>query len=149
MDTVVRAAAVYVLLLIIIRISGRRTLAEMSSFDFVLLLIISECTQQALVADDYSLTTAFLAILTLIGLDIVLSLLKQKSRLADKLLEGAPTVLIQDGRLLHDRMRKARIDEIDIVHAARDKQGLESLDDVKYAVLETAGGISIIPKREK
>ncbi|MDP9372336.1 MAG: DUF421 domain-containing protein [Chloroflexota bacterium] len=147
MDSVLRSAAIYVFLLVIFRIAGRRTLSEMTSFDFVLLLIVSEATQQGLLGNDFSLTNAFLVILTLIGLDVTLSLWKQRSPRVEKLLDGVPMVIVEDGRPLKDRMDKARIDEEDILTAARELQGLARMDQIQYAVLERSGGISVIPKQ--
>ena len=148
METVLRAAAVYVVLLVIFRVAGRRTLAQMTTFDFVLLLIISEATQNALVGDDFSVTTATLAILTLVGLDIGSSLLKRDFPTFDKIIDGVPTILVENGRALSDRLYRARLSEGDIMEAARSAQGLERLDQIKYAVLEVNGGITIIPKGE-
>jgi uncharacterized membrane protein YcaP (DUF421 family) len=87
MDTVLRGLSVYIFLLIIFRIGGKRSLGQVTSFDFVLLLIIAETTQQALLGDDYSVTNAFLLIGTLVGVDIGLSLLKQRSAKLDRLLD--------------------------------------------------------------
>jgi len=148
MDTVLRAAAVYVALLVIFRVAGRRTLAQVTTFDFVLLLIISEATQNALVGDDFSVTTAILAILTLVGLDIGSSLLKRDFRFFDKMIDGVPTILVENGRALSERLSRARLSEDDVLEAARHAQGLERLDQIKYAVLEVNGGITIIPKGE-
>jgi uncharacterized membrane protein YcaP (DUF421 family) len=148
METVLRAAAIYVVLLVIFRVAGRRTLGQMTTFDFVLLLIISEATQNALVGDDSSVTTATLAILTLVGLDIGSSLLKRDFRLFDKVVDGVPTILVENGRALSDRLSRARLSEDDVLEAARSAQGLERLDQIKYAVLEVNGGITIIPKRD-
>jgi uncharacterized membrane protein YcaP (DUF421 family) len=146
MDAVLRAAVIYCFLLVIFRIAGERTLASLTTFDFVLLLIIAEATQQGLIGDDFSVTKALLLITTLIGLDVGLSLLKERSRLLHKLIEGVPLVLVENGKVLGDRMRQARIDEEDVLQAARERQGLESMDQIKYAVLERTGEISIIPK---
>ncbi|MEX2219746.1 MAG: YetF domain-containing protein [Phycisphaerales bacterium] len=146
MDAVLRAAAVYVLLLIVLRASGRRTLGELTAFDFVLVLIIGEATQQALVGRGYSLTNAAVVIVTLVGLDIVISLVKRRWAAADRWIDGVPMVLVEDGRPLKDRMRKARVDEADVMAAARGSRGLERMSQVKWAVLETSGEISIIPK---
>jgi uncharacterized membrane protein YcaP (DUF421 family) len=148
METILRAAAIYVVLLVIFRISGRRTLAQMTTFDFVLLLIISEATQNALVGDDFSVTTATLAILTLVGLDVGSSLLKRDFPVFGKILDGVPTILVENGRALSDRLYRARLSEDDVLEAARSAQGLERLDQIKYAVLEVNGGIAIIPKRD-
>jgi uncharacterized membrane protein YcaP (DUF421 family) len=145
MDQVLRAAFIYVALLIIFRLTGKRSLAETTPFDLVLLLIFSEVLQTALVDDDNSVTAAMVVILTLVVIDIGMSLVKQRFFKAEKLLEGVPLVVMDEGKLLLDRMNRVRIDEGDILAAARQTQGIESLDQVKLAVLERSGGISIIP----
>ena len=149
MDSVLRAVAVFLFLMVLFRVAGRRTLSEMTNFDLVLLLIVSEATQNAMIGEDFSLTNAFLVILTLIGLDIGLSLFKRRMPRVDRWLEGVPTVIVEDGRPLKDLMERARIDESDVLATARELQGLERMDQIKYAVLERSGGISIIPKDEK
>lgn len=146
MDSVVRAAAVFVFLMLVFRLAGRRTLSEMTNFDFVLVLIISEATQNAMIGEDYSLTNAALVILTLVALDIGLSLWKQRSPRLARWLEGVPTVIVADGKPLTHLMAWARVDEADILAAARELQGLERMDQIKYAILERQGNISIIPK---
>lgn len=146
MDSVLRAVAIYVILLVIFRISGKRSLAQITTFDFVLLLIIGEATQQALLGEDFSLTNAFVVIVTLVGLDIGLSLLKGRSQKLERVVDDLPLLIVEDGRPLQERMDKARIDQSDVLTAARELQGLERMDQIKYAVLERSGGISIIPK---
>jgi uncharacterized membrane protein YcaP (DUF421 family) len=148
MDAVLRASAIYFFLLLIFRLSGKRSIAQITTFDLILLLIISEATQQALLGQDFSLTNAFLVIVTLVGIDIGLSLLKQRSPTIEKLLEDEPLIIVEEGRPLLDRMKKVRVDEEDVLIAARILQGLERMDQIKYAVLERNGGISIIPKQE-
>jgi uncharacterized membrane protein YcaP (DUF421 family) len=138
----------YFFLLVLFRIAGRRTLGQMTNFDFVLLLIISEATQNAMIGNDYSMTNGILVILTLVGIDIVLSLLKQRFPMMERHLEGLPLVLVDEGRPLKDLMYRARVDEHDILSSAREKHGLERMEQIKYAVLETNGGISIIPKAD-
>src|SRR5918998_975543 len=145
MDAILRGASVYVVLLLILRLSGRRTLGEMTPFDFVLLLIIAETTQQALLGDDFSVTNAFLLITTLVSLDILMSWLKTRFDAFDRIMDGLPMVIVEHGQPLKDRLRKSRLDEHDVLAAARRLQGLESMEQIKYAVLETDGGISIIP----
>jgi uncharacterized membrane protein YcaP (DUF421 family) len=148
MDVVLRGLAVYAFLVVIFRVSGQRSLGQVTTFDFVLLLIIAETTQQALIGEDFSITAAFLVIVTLIALDIGLSLLKQGFPRLDRLLEGLPLVIVANGKPLHDRMAKARVDEGDVLNAARERRGLERMDQIKYAVLERNGGISIIERRD-
>jgi uncharacterized membrane protein YcaP (DUF421 family) len=146
MDAVVRAVFFYFFLLLVFRLSGQRTLANMTTFDFVLLLVIAEATQQGLIGEDFSITQAVLMIVTLVALDIGLSLLKERFPTLDKLIEGVPLVIVEDGKPLKERMQRARINESDVLVAARELQGIERLDQIRYAVLERTGEISIIPK---
>lgn len=138
----------YLFLLMLFRIAGRRTLAQMTNFDFVLLLIISEATQNAMIGNDYSLSNGMLVILTLVGMDISLSLLKQRFHILERYLDGLPLVLVVDGRPIAELLKRARIDEQDILSSAREKHGLERMDQIRYAVLENHGSISIIPKEK-
>jgi uncharacterized membrane protein YcaP (DUF421 family) len=144
-EPVIRALAIYVLLMIVFRIAGKRTLAQITTFDFILLLIVSEATQNALIGNNYSLTNAALVIVTLVGTEISLSVLKDKWPRLDKWIEGLPLVIVDHGQPIKEHMDKARVDESDILTAARELQGLERMDQIKYAVLERNGAISIIP----
>ena len=146
MDSILRAAAMYLALMVLFKIAGRRSLAELTTFDFVLLMIIGEATQQALLGDDFSLTNSVLVIITLIAIDFGLSLLKQRSTWASRLISGEPTIIIDNCKLLHERLRHARIGEADVMEAARSSQGIETLDQIKFAILERNGKISVIPR---
>jgi uncharacterized membrane protein YcaP (DUF421 family) len=148
MESVFRTVVMYLVLLVLFRLTGKRSLAETSTFDFVLLLVISEATQQALVGDDHSITAALLVITTLLTVDVGLSLLKQYSPAADRLIDSVPIVVLVDGEPLRERMLQERINEDDILHQARRTHGLERLDQIRYAILEPSGGISIIPKHD-
>jgi uncharacterized membrane protein YcaP (DUF421 family) len=146
MDSVLRTVAVYGFLLVVFRILGKRSLAQITSFDFVLLLIVGEATQQALLGDDFSLTTAAVVIATLMALELALSLVKEYSPSFDRLMESTPVIIVENGRPLQDRLQRERVDLSDIMQAARERHGIERLDQIKYAVLERSGGISIIAK---
>src|SRR3954469_23087518 len=98
MDSVLRVIAMYGFLLLVFRLSGKRTLGEATMFDLLLLLVISETTQQAMVDDDHSLTHAFLLILTFVTINIGLSLTKQRSRAAARFLEGVPLIIMENGK---------------------------------------------------
>ena len=148
MDSVLRAAAIYLFLLVLFRIAGKRTLSEATTFDFLLLLIIGEATQQALLGEDFSLTNAFLVILTLIGIDIAMSWWEQRWPRLGKWLEGVPLVIVDHGQPLRERMQRVRVNEEEILTAARERQGLSRMDQIQYAVLERSGGISIIPTQD-
>ncbi|GAB3483159.1 DUF421 domain-containing protein [Azotobacter salinestris] len=145
MDAVLRAATIYVALLVLFKVAGRRTLADITNFDLLLLLIIGEATQQALLGDDFSITKAVLVIVTLIVIDVGLSFLKLRFGRLDALIEGTSTLIVEEGRPLQKRLSEARLREEDILLAARQTQGLERMAQIKYAILEKSGKISIIP----
>lgn len=148
MDSVLRAAAIYLALMLFFRFTGKRSLGEVTTFDFILLLIVGEATQQALLGEDFSVTNAVIVILTLVTLDILMGRLKARSRTADKVMDDTPVVVVADGKPLKDRMAGEGIDGEDVMEAARELQGLERMDQIKYAVLERDGTISIIPKEK-
>ena len=146
MDAIVRAVVIYIFLLVLFRVTGRRTLAQITTFDFVLLLIIAEATQQGLLGNDFSITNALLVILALLGLDLLSQGLSRRWRSFDRWINGLPLVLVEDGQLIDDRARKAGFLEDDILEQARANQGIERMEQIKYAVLERDGSISVIPK---
>lgn len=149
MNPVIRGVAVYLFVYIIFRILGKRALAEITTFDFVLLLIISETTTDALIGEDYSLTASFIMVSTLVGVDLLLTLIKGKWTFFERIADGSPIVILDRGVPLVKRMKKTKVDEEDILEAARQAHGLEKLSQIKYAVLEKDGSISIIPNREE
>lgn len=148
MEAPLRALAVYMFLLLIFRLAGKRTFAQITPFDFVLLLIVGEATQQGLIGDDFSVTKALLLITSLLGIDILFSYMQRWIKPLDRVIEGLPLVLLQEGEMIDERMKKARVDEGDILEAGRKNLGIERLDQMKYAVLERDGSISVIPKAE-
>jgi uncharacterized membrane protein YcaP (DUF421 family) len=148
MDSVFKALVVYFVLWLLIRLSGRRTLAELSTFDFILFLIIGGATQRALIGQDYSLINAFVVVTTLIVTDILIGLVERDSKFVSKLIKGVPTILVDDGQPLTGRIHRARVTVDEILERGRTLHGLETLDQIKYAILEASGEISIIP-REK
>jgi uncharacterized membrane protein YcaP (DUF421 family) len=147
MDSVIKAAIVYLGLWVLIRLTGRRSLGKMTTFEFVLFLIIGGATQRALLGQDYSLTNAFIVIATLVVLDIMLSLVERDSAFFRKVLKGLPMIVVENGHPLGGRMRRARLTEEEVLEAARQRHGLESMAQVKYAILETSGEISIVPQK--
>jgi uncharacterized membrane protein YcaP (DUF421 family) len=144
-STVLRAAIIYSFVLVVVRLAGKRTLAELSTFDLVVLLIVSEAIQPALVADDTRIVSAMLLVMTIVAIDAVLGLVKHSSRRAARLLDDIPSVLVRDGVVNREAMDRDRIEEDDIMEAARRQLGLESFDQVRFAILERTGGISVIP----
>ena len=148
MDSVIKATVVYFALWAIIRVSGRRTLGEMTAFDFVLFMIISGSTQRAITGQDYSLTNALLLVATFVALDIGLSIVELKSSLMRRILNAMPMILVENGSLMSDRMRRARITEDNVLASARRLNGLERIDQIKFAILEASGEITIVPAEQ-
>jgi uncharacterized membrane protein YcaP (DUF421 family) len=146
LDSVLRAAIIYVFLLVLFRATGKRTLAQATPFDLILVLIMSEAVQNGMVGKDYSLTNAMLIVTTLLITDIGVAFLARRFKLLDRWIENIPLILLQDGQVIRERLAKSRIDETDIMEAARQMRGLERMDQIKYAILERNGDISIIPK---
>lgn len=146
MDAVLRAAAIYAVLLLIFRLTGKRTLGQVTTFDFIILLIVGEATQQALLGEDFSIIQASLVIATLLVLDRLSDYLGWRLPAFGRATESMPLILVQDGEVLRKVLAKEHLNEDDILSAARQSQGLERMDQIKWAVLETNGGISIVPK---
>ena len=144
-SAVVRAAIIYGFVLLVVRLAGKRTLAELSTFDLVVLLIMSEAIQPALVADDTRITSAMLLVGTFVGIDFLLAIVKDKSPAASRALDDIPTILVRDGKVNQEALTRERVDEEDIMEAARRDYSLERFEQVRFAILERTGGISIIP----
>jgi uncharacterized membrane protein YcaP (DUF421 family) len=147
-ESVLRGVAVYGLLLVLFRITGKRSLGQITTFDFILLLIISEAIQNGMVGNSYSVTNALVLIVTLVVIDLGLTFVKTRLPVLERWLEGTPLVIVEDGRALQDRLDRSGVDLSDVLRAARSTQGLERLEQIKYAVLERNGEISIIPRKE-
>ena len=146
MIPVVRAVAMYLFLLVLLRVMGKRTLAEVTAFDFIVLLIISETTQQAMTGNDFSVTNAAILVLTLVLLQRAADWFSDRSSRADKLLNDRPVVIVEDGRPIEEWMRWNSLTVEEVLEEARQSQGIGSMDEIKYAVLERNGGISVIPR---
>ena len=147
MESVIRAIAIYGFLMLLFRVLGKRTLAEVTTFDVALLLIISEATQPGLMGQDSSLMNSVIVITTLLGLDTLVARISDRMPMVQQVLQDTPLILIEDGRILQDRLDKEGVDLEEIMAAARQSQGLERVEQIKYAILERTGGISIIPKQ--
>ncbi len=144
-EMVFRAAVVYFFLLILFRIAGARTLAALTSFDMVLLLILSEAAQPALTGPEQpKLMGALTSVVTLVALDILFSFAKQRFSAVGTFIDGRPLILVVSGKPIRDRLDSSRVTVDEILAAARE-QGCAQLSDIDYAVLEVNGRISIIP----
>jgi uncharacterized membrane protein YcaP (DUF421 family) len=146
MDIVIRACVIFVFLLVLTRIIGRRELSALAPFDLILLIIVGDAVQQGLTQDDYSMTGAILAVGTIAVLQVVVSFTSFRIPPIRNLLEGHPIVIVQDGKPIEKNMRRERLTVEELMEEARQQQ-VASLDDIKWAVLEPSGNISFIPKQ--
>ena len=145
MESVLRAAAVYLFVLVVFRISGKRSMSQITTFDFILLLIVGEATQQALLGDDFSITNASVAIATLMTLELGFSKAEGRWPRFGRVVGSLPVILVEDGKLIESAARQEGVTAVEILEAGREKHGLERMEQVKYAILERHGGISVIP----
>jgi len=141
----IRTAVVYLAVFLGLRVMGKRELGQMTVFDLVVILLIANAVQNAMVGPDTSLTGGVLAAFTLLVLNYAVSLLRLSSPFWGRLVEGTPTVLVQDGEFVSPHLRKEGLERSELEMAMRE-HGVESVQDVRLAVLETDGSISIVPK---
>lgn len=144
MQTVPHVAAVYLFVLVGLRVLGKRELGQLSPIELVTLLMIPEIVSQALTAGDSSLGNALAGVATLLVLVFVTSLLSHRFKSFEAAITGEPTVLVHGGKLREDAMNNTRITP-DEVFSEMHKSGLVTLDQVQWAILETDGTIAIVP----
>jgi uncharacterized membrane protein YcaP (DUF421 family) len=145
MNPVFRAVVMFAVLWMVFRVGGRRTLAEVTTFDFILLLVIGDAAQNALVGDDFAITTAALVIVTLLLLDIGIGRLSLQSDWLRRVFDSAPVIVIDNGKVLDRVLRREGVDLEEVMAAARERHGLQRVDEIKYAIVERHGGISVVP----
>ena len=145
MESVLRAAAVYLFVLVVFRISGKRSMSQITTFDFILLLIIGEATQQALLGDDFSVANACVTIATLMTLELGFSKAEGRWPSFGRVVGSLPVIVVEDGKLIDAAAKQEGVTAAEILEAGREKHGLERMEQVKYAILERHGGISVIP----
>jgi len=145
MDLVLRATVVFFFIFLITRIAGRRELSSLEPFDVILLVVLGDLVQQGITQSDESVTGTLIVISTITLLSVGVSWLSFRSRRARLVTEGEPIVLVQDGEIIEDNMRRERLTRGDLEEEAR-KQQIASLADVRWAILEKAGSISFIPQ---
>jgi uncharacterized membrane protein YcaP (DUF421 family) len=145
MDLVIRATVVFFVILIVTRAVGRRELSSMEPFDLILLVVIGDLVQQGVTQSDNSVTGAVTVICTMAVLTVLTAYLSFRFRRLRPLLEGDPVVLVADGRLLDRNLRSQRMTIEELAAEAR-LQSIGSLDQVRYAVLESNGRVSFLQK---
>ena len=143
-EVVLRTAVVYLFLVVVLRISGKREVGQISILELIVILIISDAVQNSMVGENTTLWGGLVAVLTLLALDYGLKTLASRSRRVRQVVEGEPRLLVRDGHLLDRALREEGV-EPEQVRAAVRAAGLARVDDVRLAVLETDGSISVIP----
>jgi uncharacterized membrane protein YcaP (DUF421 family) len=144
METVMRVVLIYLFLMVALRLMGKREFGELAPFDFVVLLLIPEMFSQAILREDFSLTNAVVAVSTLLTLVFATSLLNYRFRAFGRMVAGAPAVLVRHGLLVPKHLDRERVspgEVLDAMHAA----GLHRMNEVRWAILETDGRITVIP----
>jgi uncharacterized membrane protein YcaP (DUF421 family) len=146
MDIVLRAAAAFIFIFVLTRIIGRRELSSFEPFDLIVLVMMGDLVQQGVTQNDFSVTGLMLAGGTVGFLAMTFSYLSFRVRRLRPVLDGEPLVLLQDGKPIPQNLRRERLTLEELAANARLQQ-IASLDDVQWAVLETNGQISFIPKQ--
>ncbi len=146
-EKVLRAAVVYLFLLIAFRLTGKRQVGQMTTFDLVVVLVISNVLQNAMIGADNSVAGGVLGASVILIVNFIIAEIAVRSRRAERILEPEPTVLIVNGKIIEKNLRKELISSADL-HSALRKDGIISSEDVKLAVLEPNGTISIVKKAE-
>jgi uncharacterized membrane protein YcaP (DUF421 family) len=145
METVIRIAIIYLAILIGLRLLGKRELSQLTPLELVTLMLIPEIVSQSMIGEDFSVTNGIIGITTIFSLVFLTSLLKQKVKVVERIIEGTPSLLVERGKFIEENLNKERITP-DEVFGEMHKSGLEYLSQVKWAILETDGKISIVPE---
>jgi uncharacterized membrane protein YcaP (DUF421 family) len=145
MDIVLRAAVAYVFIVFMLRIIGRRELSSLGPTDLVLLVVMGDLIQNGVTQSDYSVTGIFLAVSTIALLTVAMSFVTFKLPLARRVIEGVPLILVQDGKPIDKNLKAERLDLDDVAEEMRG-QGIDSLDEVKWCVLESSGSMSFVQR---
>jgi uncharacterized membrane protein YcaP (DUF421 family) len=145
METVIRVVVIYIFLLVALRIMGKREFGQLSPLELVSLLMIPELVSNALQSEDFSIVDALVAVSTLLALVMLTSILMHQSKKAEKIISAEPTVLVHHSQYAVDNMNRERV-TVDEIFSEMHKSGLERLEQVKWAILEADGTITIVPK---
>jgi uncharacterized membrane protein YcaP (DUF421 family) len=147
-EKLVRSVVVYLFLLVAFRLCGKRQLGQLSAFDLVVLLIISNVVQNAVIGNDNSLGGGLIGATAILLLNLVVAYVTFRFRRADRVVEHSPTLLVRHGRVLRDNLRRERLGPRDLRSALR-HHGVVSIRDIRYAFLEEDGHVSVITGRPR
>jgi uncharacterized membrane protein YcaP (DUF421 family) len=144
-ELIVRSVIVYLFLILLLRITGKRQVGQLAPFDLVLLLVLSNAVQNSMNGGDNSLIGGLIGATTLIAINYIVAMLTFRSKRIEALVEGRPEVLIHNGKLFEQVMTESRMTHHEL-NAALRQAGCLSVDDVRCAMLENNGSISVIPR---
>lgn len=144
-ELIVRSVIVYLFLIVLLRITGKRQVGQLAPFDLVLLLVLSNAVQNSMNGGDNSLIGGLIGATTLIALNYIVAMLTFRSKRIEALVEGRPEVLIHNGKLFEQVMTHSRLTHHEL-NAALRQAGCLSVEDVRCAMIENNGGISVIPR---
>lgn len=145
-ELIVRGVVVYIFLLVLLRITGKRQVGQLAPFDLVLLLVLSNAVQNSMNGGDNSLVGGLISAATLVALNYGVGLATFKSKKIESLIEGRPQILIHNGKLYEDVVTKARLTHHELAAAFR-LAGVSCVEEVHSAILENSGEISVVPKK--
>ncbi len=147
-ELIVRGVVVYVFLLALLRITGKRQVGQLAPFDLVLLLVLANAVQNSMNAGDNSLVGGLITAATLIGLNFLVSLMTHRNKTLEAIVEGRPQILIHNGKLFEEVMAKAKLTHHEL-NAALRRSGCASVAEVHSAILENNGAISVVATKDK
>ena len=144
-EFVLRGIIIYVFLIALLRLTGKRQVGQLAPFDLVLLLVLSNAVQNAMNGGDNSVIGGMISAVTLVGVNWIVGVLTYRSKKLEALVEGRPDVLIRDGKLFPQTLENAKLTRHELMTALREA-GCASIEEVRAALLENDGSISVIPK---
>ena len=145
-EFVVRAGVVYLFLLILLRMTGKRQVGQMAPFDLVLLLVLSNAVQNSMNGGDNSLVGGLISAATLVGINWVVSWMTFRSKRLEQIIEGRPTILIHDGKIDQKEMSRAQMTQHEL-NAALRAYGVSEIEAVRFAILENNGHVTVVPRK--
>lgn len=145
---VLRACVIYVLVMVLVRVSGKRAVGQFTPFDLVLLILLGNAVQNGINGGDNSLTGAGIMATTLIALNYLVAWQTSRNRAVERWVEGEPVVLARDGRVFRHVLRRELVSHDDFAEALR-MNNIDDVGDVRLALLETNGRISVIPRERE
>ena len=144
-EFVLRGIIIYVFLIALLRLTGKRQVGQLAPFDLVLLLVLSNAVQNAMNGGDNSVIGGMISAVTLVGVNWIVGVLTYRSKKLEALVEGRPDVLIRDGKLFRQTLENAKLTRHELMTALREA-GCASIEEVRAALLENDGSISVIPR---